>query len=179
MWRHRVQVRDEPIDSGTVDIADGAAANLSKTLPAGRYRWEVTDTAGGAQSSLRFHVGWWVEAELPDVPDKLSATLDKTSYQAGDTAKLFVKAPFAGEAELAIAADKVLSLKLVHPAGRRHDARNPGRCVVGQRRLCAGHRLPSAGSAGLRRKWHCRRAGRGERSASRGSASIRRRARSA
>jgi alpha-2-macroglobulin len=111
MWRHRVRVRDEPIDSGAVDIADGAAANLSKTLPAGRYRWEVTDTAGGAQSSLRFHVGWWVEAELPDVPDKLSATLDKTSYQAGDTAKLFVKAPYAGEAELVIAADKVLSLK--------------------------------------------------------------------
>ena len=110
-WRHRVQVRDVPIDSGAVDIAAGGAANLSKTLPEGRYRWAVVDPASGAQSSLRFHVGWWVEAELPDVPDKLSATLDKTSYQAGDTAKLFVKAPFAGEAELAIAADKVISLK--------------------------------------------------------------------
>ena len=110
-WRYRSQIRDEPIDSGTVAVADGSAATLSKTLPAGRYRWQVTDAATGAQSSLRFHVGWWVEAELPDVPDKLSATLDKTSYQPGDTAKLFVKAPFAGEAELAIAADKLLSLR--------------------------------------------------------------------
>ncbi len=111
MWRHRVQVRDVPIDSGSVDVAAGSAATLSKTLPAGRYRWEVTDSATGAQSSLRFHVGWYVEAELPDVPDKLSVTLDKTSYQPGDTAKVFVKAPFAGEAELAIASNKVISLK--------------------------------------------------------------------
>jgi uncharacterized protein YfaS (alpha-2-macroglobulin family) len=111
VWRHRTQIRDEPIDSGVIDIADGGAASLAKTLPAGRYRWEVTDTASGAQTSLRFHVGWWVEASLPDVPDKLSVTLDKTTYQPGETAKLFIKAPFAGEAELAIAADNLLSLK--------------------------------------------------------------------
>src|SRR5262249_1073176 len=87
-------------------------------LPAGRYRWEVTDPASGAQSSLRFHVGWWVEAALPDVPDKLEATLDKQSYQPGETAKLFVKAPFAGEAELAIASDRVLALRSFSlPAG--------------------------------------------------------------
>ena len=111
MWRHRVQVRDVPIDSGTVDIAAGGMASLSKALPPGRYRWEVTDASSGAQSSIRFHVGWWIESELADVPDKLTATLDKTTYQPGETAKLFVKAPFAGEAELAIASDKVRSLR--------------------------------------------------------------------
>jgi uncharacterized protein YfaS (alpha-2-macroglobulin family) len=111
VWRHRIQVRDEPIDSGSLDVADGGMATLAKTLPEGRYRWQVVDTAGGAQSSLRFRVGWYIEAELPDVPDKLTVTLDKTSYQAGETAKLFVKAPFAGEAELAIAADKVSSMR--------------------------------------------------------------------
>jgi alpha-2-macroglobulin len=111
MWRHRVRVRDVPIDSGATKIDAGGAASLAKTLPAGRYRWEVTDAASGAQSSLRFHVGWYVEAELPDVPDKMTATLDKASYQPGETAKLFVKAPFAGHAELAIASDKILSLR--------------------------------------------------------------------
>ena len=82
-------------------------------LPAGRYRWEVTDGASGAQSSLRFHVGWWVEAALPDVPDKLTATLDKANYQPGETAKLMIKAPFAGEAELAIASDRILALRSI------------------------------------------------------------------
>src|SRR5204863_382925 len=113
-WRHRTQVRDIPMETGTVDVGTDAPASLSRNLPAGRYRWEVTDGATGAQSSLRFHVGWWVEAELPDVPDKLEAALDKPSYQAGEIAKLFVKAPFAGEVELAIASDRVLSLRALN-----------------------------------------------------------------
>src|SRR5580704_14277642 len=113
-WRHKSHNRSQPIDAGTIDVPTDAPANLARQLPAGRYRWEVTDPASGAQSSVRFHVGWWVEAEQPDVPDKLEATLDKASYQPGDTAKLFVKAPFAGQAELAIASDRILSLRAVN-----------------------------------------------------------------
>jgi len=112
-WRHKVQVRDQPLETGKLDIAGGSLATLSRTLPAGRYRWEVVDGATGAQSSLRFRVGWWVEAALPDVPDKLTATLDKASYQPGETARLLIKAPFAGEAELAIASDRILALRSV------------------------------------------------------------------
>ncbi|MBV8130934.1 MAG: hypothetical protein JO282_00275 [Alphaproteobacteria bacterium] len=111
MWRHKSHIRSQPIDAGVVDVGTEGPAKLARQLPAGRYRWEVTDASSGAQSSLRFHVGWWVEAEQPDVPDKLEAVLDKPSYQHGETAKLFVKAPFAGEAELAIASDRVLSLR--------------------------------------------------------------------
>src|SRR6516165_7768333 len=118
VWRHKSHIRSQPIDTGAIDVPADAPANLARQLPAGRYRWEVTDPATGAQSSLRFHVGWWVEAELPDVPDKLEATLDKPSYQPGETAKLFIKAPFAGEGELAIASDRVLSLRTLSlPAG--------------------------------------------------------------
>jgi hypothetical protein len=118
VWRHKSHIRSQPIDTGSLDAGPEAPATLSRHLPAGRYRWEVTDPTTGAQSSLRFHVGWWVEAELPDVPDKLEAVFDKTSYQPGETAKLFIKAPFAGSAELAIASDRVLSLRALDlPAG--------------------------------------------------------------
>jgi alpha-2-macroglobulin len=110
-WRHKSHIRSQPIDTGTLDVGADHPATLARQLPAGRYRWEVTDPASGGQSSLRFRVGWWVEAELPDVPDKLEAALDKTSYQPGETAKLFIKAPFAGEAELVIASDRFLSLR--------------------------------------------------------------------
>ncbi len=112
-WRHRVQVRDQPLETGMLDLAAGGEATLARTLPAGRYRWEVVDGASGAQTSLRFHVGWWVDAALPDVPDKLTATLDKATYRPGDTARLLIKAPFAGEAELAIASDRILALRSV------------------------------------------------------------------
>jgi alpha-2-macroglobulin len=113
-WRHRVEVRDQPVETGGLDIEAGKSATLSRTLPAGRYRWEIRDPATGAQSSLRFHVGWYVEGALPDVPDKLEAVLDKTGYRPGETARLFVKAPFAGEAELVIASDRVLALRSVN-----------------------------------------------------------------
>ncbi len=113
VWRHRVQVHDEPVATGTIDVAADQLASLSRSLPAGRYRWEISDGASGAQTSLRFSVGWWVEASLPDVPDKLSAALDKPSYQAGETAKLFVKAPFAGQAEVAIAGDKIFAMRSI------------------------------------------------------------------
>ena len=113
VWRHRTQVRDVPIEAGTLDVAADAPGSLSRNLPAGRYRWEVTDGDSGAQSSLRFHVGWWVAAEMPDVPDKLEAAADKPSYRPGDTAKLFVKAPFAGEAEIAIASDRILAMRSI------------------------------------------------------------------
>src|SRR5207248_2528933 len=114
VWRHKSHIRSQPIDAGTIDIPAGAPAALARQLPAGRSRGEVTAPGSGAQSSLRFHVGWWVEAELPDVPDKLEAALDKPSYQPGDTAKLFIKAPFAGHAELTIASDRVLSLRALN-----------------------------------------------------------------
>ena len=114
VWRHKSHIRSQPIEAGTLDIAADDPAILARQLPAGRYRWEVSDPASGAQSSLRFHVGWWVVAEQPDVLDKLEAALDKPSYKLGDTAKLFIKAPFAGEAELAIASDRVLSLRALN-----------------------------------------------------------------
>ncbi|MGH7092129.1 MAG: MG2 domain-containing protein, partial [Stellaceae bacterium] len=52
MWRSRVTVQDEPVEQGTIDVGAAAApATLSRTVPAGRYRWEVTDGASGAASS--------------------------------------------------------------------------------------------------------------------------------
>jgi uncharacterized protein YfaS (alpha-2-macroglobulin family) len=117
-WRSRLFVHDQPLAAGTLDVAADMPAMLARRLPAGRYRWEVGDGASGAQSSLRFQIGWWVAATLPDVPDRLGVTLDKQNYRPGDIAKLFVKAPFAGQAELAIAADRVLAWRsFTLPAG--------------------------------------------------------------
>src|SRR5271166_6013601 len=51
MWRHKSNIRSQPIDAGVVDVGTDGPAKLARQLPAGRYRWEVTDAASGAQSS--------------------------------------------------------------------------------------------------------------------------------
>jgi uncharacterized protein YfaS (alpha-2-macroglobulin family) len=112
-WRRRGHLRDRPVEAGGFAVAADQPAAFARRLPPGNYRWEVIDPQGGAQSSLRFHVGWWVEAAAPDVPDKLDAKFDKPVYQPGDTARLFVKAPFAGEAELVVASDHIVAMRAV------------------------------------------------------------------
>src|SRR5260370_38077535 len=42
-WRHRVTVRDQPPDTGKLDIAADGLATLARTLPEGRYRWQAVD----------------------------------------------------------------------------------------------------------------------------------------
>ena len=98
------------------------------------------------------------------------ATLDKTTYQPGETAKLFVKAPFAGEAELAIASDRILALRSVNLPAEGTTVEIPVDAAVGQRRLRAGQRLSPAGAAAGPAA--ARRAA-GARSGSPGSASTR------
>ncbi len=159
VWRHKSHIRSQPVDAGTLDLGIDHAATLARQLPAGRYRWEVADPASGAQSSLKFHVGWWIEAEQPDVPDKLEAVLDKPSYQPGETAKLFRQGAVCrrGRAGDRVRPDPVAAA--AEPARRGRHSRHPGRSGMGRRRLCAGQRLPAVGSlrtaaarAGARRR---------------------------
>ena len=86
---------------------DAVAAAAGRPLSLGGHRRRerradracASMSAGGSRPSC------------PTCRTSSSAVLDKTSYQPGETAKLFVKAPFAGEAELAIASDRILSLR--------------------------------------------------------------------
>ena len=144
--------------------------------PPGAIAGRSTDGASGAQSSLRFHVGWWVEAALPDVPDKLTATLDKATYQPGETAKLMIKAPFAGEAELAIASDRILALRSVTLPLEGATVEIPVDAAWGSGvyALVSAYRPQTAAPPGPGKG---RRAGPDARSASPGSASTRARAR--
>src|SRR6185436_12639939 len=53
-----------------------------------------------------------------DAPDTLKVASDRDKYAPGDTAKLRIEAPFAGEAVIAIATDKLLATYAAQvPAG--------------------------------------------------------------
>ncbi len=108
-WNYRAVRRDEPVEKSEIEIATDKPAELSFTRPNGRYRVEITDAATGAAASYRFAVGWVHGGDSEEVPDKLQVRLDKPSYKAGESAKLSIRAPFAGVVHIVVASDRVLT----------------------------------------------------------------------
>jgi uncharacterized protein YfaS (alpha-2-macroglobulin family) len=114
-WRWRYVTTDRPIAEGTLDVGIDRPTVWQRPLVWGSYRLAVVDEASGAQSSLRFYVGWYANAAT-ETPDQASVVADKASYIAGETAKLRIKAPFAGEALVVLAGDRVFETRSVSVA---------------------------------------------------------------
>jgi len=112
--RYETVFRDEPVDS--VDLA--APGRFARSVPFGRYRFEVTEPGGLALTSVRFRAGW-AASESVDVPDKVDLATDRAAYGDGETARLLVTPPYAGRAAVAvIAGGAVRSVRDVElPAG--------------------------------------------------------------
>lgn len=118
-YSYRATTRDIPRKSGTLDVAADrpAALNLG-AQPFGRYRLEVSDKATGVASSVRFLSGWEMADESADTPDKLELVADKPAYRPGETARLRLSPPFAGEVLLTVATDRLFDTRAFSvPAG--------------------------------------------------------------
>ncbi|MGI9357182.1 MAG: MG2 domain-containing protein [Rhizobiaceae bacterium] len=106
----------EPVRSRS-RVAQGEAAiattdPLTLTMPVewGRYELTVTDLAGTALPvSLTFNAGWYVEAKAAETPNVANVSLDKERYKVGDTARVFVEPRFAGEADILVMDERVVS----------------------------------------------------------------------
>jgi Bacterial macroglobulin domain 6/Alpha-2-macroglobulin bait region domain len=107
---------DEEIASGTLNVPEGAPAALSQLVTWGQYRLVVDDPETKAATSIRFVAGWAQTAESADTPDKVEVTLEKPTFKVGETARLRVKGPFAGKAQLTIAGDRVFETRLIDVA---------------------------------------------------------------
>ncbi len=107
--RYEVTYRDEPIEAADVQVPASGAYRFAKALPFGRYRFEVVEAGGLAAASMRFRAGW-VASDSPDTPDKLEVSTDRKLYKPGETARVHVDAPFAGEATVLTLTDRVHTL---------------------------------------------------------------------
>ena len=97
--------------------ASGQPSDYTFTvLRTGEFLLTFCDPASGASSSVRFYAGsrdqQWVSWSR-EKPDAVELTLDKAVYAPGETAKLLIKAPFAGTALLSIASDHVLESRVI------------------------------------------------------------------
>jgi alpha-2-macroglobulin len=84
-----------PVSSSNLATGPDGRARLSFVPPAaGTYMLEVS--GGGARTQSMIWVGGASSAAWPDLPNqRFEITADRESYQAGDTAKLFIPNPFA------------------------------------------------------------------------------------
>jgi uncharacterized protein YfaS (alpha-2-macroglobulin family) len=113
-WRYRAVVRDRRLDSR--DLTTGVDGIVEVSLPVdwGRYRIEVADMASGAVSSLRFRAGWRVAGPgAQDTPDTLRMTVEQDAYDIGQTARVALDPPFAGEALVTVLGQDVLDTRTV------------------------------------------------------------------
>lgn len=117
-WSWRRTARDKPIVSGVVDIRANQPTRLSRRLPWGDYRLELTEAKTGAQTVIRLSPGWGGSATDAEAPDTVRISAGGDSYAQGDTVTVRIQAPYAGEAQIAVATDRIIDFEtLTVPKG--------------------------------------------------------------
>ena len=115
--RYETVWKDEPLETRDVAISDGQPLHFAKRLDFGRYRIEVAQAGGMAITSYRFRAGW-ASSDSPDVPDRVDVSADRKSVPVGQSVRIHIAPPFAGEATLLVLSDKVLASRtLAVPEG--------------------------------------------------------------
>jgi uncharacterized protein YfaS (alpha-2-macroglobulin family) len=106
-WSVHYHVIDEPFRNGAIDTLADQPTLLSANLDWGTYRLVVSDPRTSAASSLRVTVGWAENAGGPDTPDKVRVTTETPVLAAGQSTRIHIQGPFAGQALVTIAGDRV------------------------------------------------------------------------
>ncbi len=106
-WRWRRSFKDILVAEGAAIAQSGGPTTITQTLDAGDYRLTVTDPKSGAQTDLRFYVGWRSYAAGVETPDQAALSPPSAPVAPGSRAKLVLKPPYAGEAIVVVATDKV------------------------------------------------------------------------
>jgi len=109
-WQWRRTSRDAVIVRQTINIGAGAPAKIGRRLDWGDYRLEI-EGPSGAKTVIRFAAGWGSPARDGEAPDFVRIGLTNKAPAQGDTVDLTIKSPYAGEAQVAVATDRVVDFK--------------------------------------------------------------------
>lgn len=108
-WRWRRSSVDVLVTEDFVELDSRTPASIVKQLPWGNYRLIVGVPGQDSQTSLRFHVGWGSYAGHADSPDRAVVTGPATPGPPGSPLEVGIAPPYAGEAQIVIASDRVLA----------------------------------------------------------------------
>ena len=112
-WHSGFTETDELVETRSVSIPAGGRGKLVLPVRYGRYRVEILDPETQQTLRYRFYAGWSAkENEAQGVrPDRVALKLDKPAYREGETAKLTITPPHAGEALVTVEGDRTLLVK--------------------------------------------------------------------
>ena len=108
-WRWQAIPTERLLTADTIALKADAPTRLSRRLTWGPHRLTIVDREKNTSSSMMFYVGWYGGTGVEETPDTLRVASDKQNYTPGDTARLRIEAPFAGEALIAIATDRIVA----------------------------------------------------------------------
>lgn len=107
-WRWRRSYRDVLVAEGRGKTGPAQFAKLiSQKLEHGSYRLTASRAGGKATTDIRFYVGWRSYAAGAETPDQAAVTLQTENVTPGARARLYLNAPYEGEAIVAVATDRV------------------------------------------------------------------------
>ncbi|WOI53105.1 alpha-2-macroglobulin [Parvularcula sp. LCG005] len=111
-WQWRRSERIVPIESGVLSLDGSAPAHLeTPPLDWGDYRLIISDNSGDVASQA-FWVGWGGYAEDGvEAPDEVRVAGPKDGVALGGEARLAIRPPYAGLAEVVIATDRVIDVQ--------------------------------------------------------------------
>ncbi len=112
-WAWRRTSRDIPLAQGSLAVSPGAPARLSTHLPWGDYRLELDDPATGARTVISQSSGWAEPAAGVEPPDSARVSALRVGYRTGDTVAVRIDAPFAGEAQVVVATDRLIAARSI------------------------------------------------------------------
>jgi uncharacterized protein YfaS (alpha-2-macroglobulin family) len=117
-WEWRRSARDVLVARGAVNVAANAPARLSRRLPWGDYRLVLEEPRSGARTVIRLASGWGEPMEGVEAPDAARVSAGTRDYAQGDTVEVAIQAPYGGEAQVAVATDRLIDFRTVSvPAG--------------------------------------------------------------
>ncbi len=111
-WNWRSTHRDVVVSSKNMDLNANTGLTFDRNLDWGDYRLEV-EAPGRAKTVTRFASGWGSTQKGSDAPDFVRLTAGSKSYNQGDDIAITLKAPYKGEAQIAVATDHLIDLKTV------------------------------------------------------------------
>jgi uncharacterized protein YfaS (alpha-2-macroglobulin family) len=110
-WKYEPVTNARRIANGTFAADADGPVKLDMPVKWGRYR--LTVKAGDIMSSVKFDAGWHAATGAAETPDFLDVSLDRKTYNIGDTARVRIKPRFAGTALISVIDNRLIETRTV------------------------------------------------------------------